>query len=407
MTDPRLRRLLGGPGTSWLLDRVRRRMAQGRPLAGNVTLAGATADQRRAAETLLGRRPATGASLTVSLTEVDTVLRASGACPDGLAAAVELLTGPVEVRAAEEARRAAAWQQAYAALDAAVADRPELAEWRTWLDRTGLVRRIAPDPAEARPILDRLTNVVRRLPSPDIPIGRLAAETCGDAHALDDGHPVATLALSAARALSGTPDSASADARRRAWAAVGVHLDELSTTALCVGLPGDAATPLGRTLAIARESGEPCVLTLRQLRRHDAALRAGALVRVCENPVVVAAAADELGSRCPPLVCVNGRPSTAVRTLLDRLYESGATFSYHGDFDWGGVAIAAAEYRRYAWTPWRYDTAAYRKATGTAALTGRPIPTPWDPALATAMTDRVVRVEEELVLTDLLADLSS
>lgn len=407
MTDPRLRRLLGGAGTAWLLDRARRRMAQGKPLTGNVTLTGATADQRRAAETLLGRRPATGASLTVSLEEVDAVLRTSGACPDGLAAAVELLTGPVEVRAAAESRRAAAWQQAYAALDAAVADRPELAEWRTWLDRTGLVRRIAAGPAEARPILDRLARVVRRLPSPDIPIGRLAAETCGDAHALDDGHPVATLALSAARALSGTPDSASADARRRAWAAVGVHLDELSTTALCVGLPGDAVTPLGRTLAIARENGEPCVLTLRQLRRHDAAVGAGALVRVCENPVVVAAAADELGPRCPPLVCVNGRPTTAVRTLLDLLYESGARFSYHGDFDWGGVAIARAEYDRYGWTPWRYDAASYRSTPGSATLTGRTSPTPWDPALSTAMTERGVRIEEELILPDLLSDLGA
>lgn len=59
--DPPLHRLLGGPGTSWLLHRARRRMVQGKPLAGNVTLTGATADQRRAAETLLGRRPATGA----------------------------------------------------------------------------------------------------------------------------------------------------------------------------------------------------------------------------------------------------------------------------------------------------------------------------------------------------------
>ena len=45
------------------------------------------------------------------------------------------------------------------------------------------------------------------------------------------------------------------------------------------------------------------VLTLGQLALpHDEALSVG-LVRICENPVVIAAAADQLGSRCPPLVC--------------------------------------------------------------------------------------------------------
>src|SRR6185437_16692392 len=108
-----------------------------------------------------------------------------------------------------------------------------------------------------------------------IPIGRLAAECCSDAHALDDGRPVGTLALSAARALAGLPFRAEggADSRRAAWAAVGVHLDELSSLVLCLGLPGDSRTPLGRTLASCREAGQPTMLTLRQLRRHDEPLR--------------------------------------------------------------------------------------------------------------------------------------
>ncbi|SDH28240.1 Protein of unknown function C-terminus [Sinosporangium album] len=71
-------------------------------------------------------------------------------------------------------------------------------------------------------------------------------------------------------------------------------------------------------------------LTLRQLRRHDAAMPAGA-VRLCENPVVVAAAADQLGADCAPLLCVNGRPSAAVWRLLDLLAQGGSRFAYHGD----------------------------------------------------------------------------
>jgi hypothetical protein len=40
-------------------------------------------------------------------------------------------------------------------------------------------------------------------------------------------------------------------------------------------------------------------------------------------------------------------------------------------------------------------------------LTGDPLPTPWDPDLATAMAHHDVRVEEELFLDVLLADLAS
>ncbi|SDU48486.1 TIGR02679 family protein [Jiangella alkaliphila] len=406
--DDRLHRLLGGPHTTWLVERMRRRLELGKPLTGSVTLFSVSAEQRRAVELLLGRRPGGGASLSVSLDELDRTLRASRAAPDGLAAAVEQLAGPIRNRSAEAASVAAAWASAFRELDATVADRPELIEWRAWLDTTGVVRRLVADPSAARLVLDAVAGVVQRLPSTGVPLGRLAAEVCGDAHALDEGRPVATLALSAARAM--TSDSSLGEAltgRREIWAAVGVHLDELSSTVLCLGLPGESRTPLGLTLAAMRAVGEPSVLTLRQLRRHDGPVLAPqGLVRLCENPVVVAAAAEELGAACPPLVCVNGRPSAAVWRLLDLLASGGARFAYHGDFDWGGVAIAAAVYERVRWEPWRFDAAAYESAAGSSPLSGTPLPTPWDPALQSAMVRRGVRIEEELAIDDLLRDLA-
>lgn len=407
MTDAdRLRRLLGGPDTAWLVRRVRRRLERGRPLTGSVTLSGAAPGQRRAAELLLGRRAGAGTSLSVSLTEVDRVLRASGACPDGLAGAVEFLDGPVRDLAREQAEAAASWRAAFAPLDEAIAARPELAGWRGRLDSSGLVRRLAAAPEEAAGLLRHLAAVARALPASGIPLGLFAAENCGDAHALDDGRPLATLALSCARAIAGLPFRADggAESRREAWAAVGVHLDELSSTVLCMGLRGDGGTATGRMLAAMH--GEPVSLTLRQLRRRTAPMRAG-LVHVCENPVVLTAAADALGPACPPLVCCNGRPSAAVWRLLELLAEGGAEFAYHGDFDWGGVAIAAAVRDRIGWRPWRYDASAYRGAAPGTPLAGRPSPTHWDPALAAAMTERGVRVEEEQVLPDLIADLGA
>jgi uncharacterized protein (TIGR02679 family) len=413
----RLHRLLGGEPTAWLVQRARDRLEAGRPLAGTVTLADATVEQRRAVERLTGRPPRSGTSLSVSLPEVDRVLRESGAAPGGLAEAVALLTGPLRDRNRDRADTASAWAAAFAPLDDAVAGCAELAAWRAWLDSTGVVRRLAPSPNVALLLLDQVAAVLRRLPSRGIPIGRLAAECCGDAHALDDGRPAGTLALSAVRALAGLPFAAevSADSRRTAWASAGVHLDDLSSWVLCLGLPGDTNTALGRLLALYRESGQPAMLTLRQLR-HDEVLSAG-LVRICENPVVIAAAADKLGSGCPPMLCVGGQPSAAGWQLLDLLAAGGAEFRYHGDFDWGGIRIASAVRQRVGqarsrWQPWRYDKDAYEAAAATVLavqlprLIGDPVPTPWDPGLATAMARHDFRIEEELSLDTLLADLA-
>jgi uncharacterized protein (TIGR02679 family) len=413
--DARLQRLLGGEPAAWLVRRARDRLEVGRPLTGTVTLPAATPEQRRAVERLTGRAARSGASLSVSLTEVDRILRDSGAAAGGLSEAVTRLSSPLRDRNRERANLAAAWSAAFALLDQAVAGRDELVEWRGWLDMTGVVRRLAPEPDRAQPLLDQVAAVLWRLPSRGVPIGRLAAECCGDAHALDDGRPVGTLVLSAVRALAGLPFAVSglAASRRAAWAAVGVHRDELSSLALCLGLAGDRRTALGRMLASCREAGQPAVLTLRQLRSHDEPLRA-TRVRICENPVVVAAAVDELGASCQPLVCVGGQPSAAVWRLLELLAAGGADFGYHGDFDWGGVRIAGAVRQRVGWQPWWYGHQAYEAAvlaahplTPLAGLAGEPSATPWDPELAAAMRRRNIRIEEELTLDALLQDLSA
>jgi uncharacterized protein (TIGR02679 family) len=132
-------------------------------------------------------------------------------------------------------------------------------------------------------------------------------------------------------------------------------------------------------------------------------------VYVCENPAVLAAAADRHGAPSSPLVCLQGQPSAAALTLLRHLADQGATLRYHGDFDWGGLRIAAALLTRVPWTPWRYTAVDYRVAAGDRGvpLTGTPAASPWDPSLSEALAELGVRVEEEAVLDVLLADLAS
>lgn len=385
-------------------------MERGEPLDGQVTLANATGEQRAAVHRLLGRKPRPGSTLTVSLNAVDRVVRDSGACPDGLAAAVVALTGEVTDRARAADERTRAWDRAFAPLRDVVSRRAGLGEWYEGLHRTGLVRRLAGTPDEAEPLLADLATVIAALPASGEPLGRFAARSAGGAHALDDDRTLATLALGAARALSGLPEGSGAEWRREVWAAVGLLRDELSSTALTLGIPGDGDTATGRVLAASTAAGEPAVLTLRQLTRiPPRPALSGRTVSVCENPVVVSAAADRLGAACAPLVCTSGQPGAAVLRLLRGLAEAGATLRYHGDFDWGGIRIGNVVLDRLPAEPWRFDTEAYRRAVTRhegRELNGTPVAARWDTDLSIAMTGAARAVEEELVLDDLLADLA-
>ncbi|MER7927957.1 TIGR02679 family protein [Streptomyces sp. NPDC096057] len=397
----RLGRLLGDPGLAWLVERVRRRMERDEPLTGPLTLTTPTSAERAAAERLLGRAPRAGRSLTVRLDAVDTVLRRSGISPDGLAGAVTALTGPVARLADVREQEANAWQEAYAPLAVL---RPELGEWADQLRKNGLVRRLARTPQAAKVLLTEAAAALRTLPAdPAVSLPAFAATALGDAHALDDGTPLATIVLSGIRALTGFPDGNGAEWRREAWASAGLLRDALSSTVLTLGLRG---TP---TLGWMTDAGEPAVLTLRQLT-HNPPSTTPRVVYVCENPTVLATAADTHGPTCPPLICLQGQPSAAALTLLRHLHSHGSTLRYHGDFDWGGLRIAGALLRRVPWQPWHYTAADYRTAVAATSLapplTGTPADAAWDPELAVALGELGVRIEEETVLDILLADLA-
>jgi uncharacterized protein (TIGR02679 family) len=109
-------------------------------------------------------------------------------------------------------------------------------------------------------------------------------------------------------------------------------------------------------------------------------------------------------------LCLSGNPAAAGTRLLQALISAGNPVRYHGDFDWPGVAIAGRIIGIGA-MPWRMSAADYLaaaanlEASHAVALTGKPVLTLWDPALAVAMSTRGLAVHEESVLPDLLADL--
>ena len=257
----------------------------------------------------------------------------------------------------------------------------------------GLVKRLADgDPEKGQKLVANASCVLEHLPQLGVPLSHLAARVLGDAHALDEGRFACTLVLAALRG----PDD---DERlRECWARWGVLVNELAAPALAINLPAESNTPGGRLAKEAAALGEPVHLSLRHLLRTPPRWNVGGRrVYVCENPSVVAFAADRLGRRCAPVLCTDGMPSAAQQTLLRQLAQAGAALYYHGDFDWLGITIGNFVVRTLGAAPWRFGAEDYEVKSG-RRLEGIAVPARWDTALAPKMAERGYALEEEVVL---------
>jgi uncharacterized protein (TIGR02679 family) len=410
----RLRQLLGTSELAWLVERARRRLLDG-GADGPITLNGSTAAQREAVDRLLGRRPSRGGSLTVRLEELEAILRHAEIC-DSLWEAVAELTGPmVDVRAQRRSLDES-WAQVFATRSAETASRPEVKAWREELRTSGLLKRLSRnDPCVGQTLLQQALEIDRRLPARGVPLAELAAAVANDSHALDIGAPLGTIAVRLAAAVGGVAAWDGAAARRDAWASVGVLCDELSAPVLLLNVCGDGMTVTDRVLQLHAEAGEPCRLTTRQLLRDPPQFGpriSGQTIHVCENPTVVASAANRLGPRSAAVVCLDGQPRTAAHLLLTRLVTAGARVVYHGDFDWSGIHIGNLVMRRYGAAPWRFSSQDYRAACGGRGphggqrLQGTSVAAIWDPRLEAEMIRAGCAVHEEQVLDALVADLA-
>jgi uncharacterized protein (TIGR02679 family) len=284
---------------------------------------------------------------------------------------------------------------------------PAVADWLSEIEASGLLRRAAgSDLVEAGALLARAGAVLGRLPAAATRLAELAAETTGDTHGLDVGQPLSSLVLRAVARLVNLEPPMDTEGRRQVWAAAGVLCDELSAPVLVLGLPVVGDTPTSRALGVHAEAGEPYRISTRQLLRTP--LRFPPMlveVFVCENPTVVAAAADCLGHRSAPLVCTDGQPKTAFRALAGQLASAGVTMHYHGDFDWPGLQIANLVIQRHGAKPWRMDSEDYLRGPAGPPLEGGPVMPSWAETLAGEMQRRGCAVHEEHVLAQLLEDL--
>ncbi|MBS2028781.1 MAG: TIGR02679 family protein [Deltaproteobacteria bacterium] len=385
--------------------------ARGVDRARTLTLNELSAAQRRVLADLCGwPEVPSGPRVKLSLAKLDAALRDS-AVGVGLVDAVTAMFGPLADRRAERAKTLAARETIWATARQRIEMRPALLAWLEDLRAHGRAARAATLSRTSEDvILDRALAVVARLPASGMLLPIFALDVLGDAHALDAGEPLSALVLRAAAALTSSPLPSNAVQRRRLWADVGVACDSLSADVLSLGLkpPGDGL--LSRHLREASAEGVPRRTTLGELSGTRVTIAPGATVFICENPSVVAAAAECLGARVQPLVCVEGVPSTAGLKLLSDLSAGGAELRFHVDFDWGGLRIGNVLLEHLpAAKPWRLSAADYERSVtlrrGALELAGAPVEARWDKDLRPTLIHHGGAVLEEQVISDLLADL--
>lgn len=265
--------------------------------------------------------------------------------------------------------------------------------WAEGVRASGVLTRL-PDALAA---VRTAVRVRAQLPGPARLRTELAAATALDAHALDEGRPLAAVVL---RGLAAGTLPATAAERRALWESNGVLADAVSTTVLTLGLRPAADGPREDRLRAAAAIDDPVHLSMWDLARTELACDPSRRVLIVENPSVLEAFALRHGGGFP-LVCTSGWPAAVAVSLLDAL---AAPLGYHGDLDWRGVEIASWLVQRCGVRPWRMDAADYLAAPPGAPLTGRPAEAVWDAGLSEAIRGRGTAVYEEQLLADLVTN---
>ena len=338
----------------------RERIGAGRD--GTLTLTRLGAEEALALDGLLTpRKPIlAGQTRRIPLSQLEAALRAGGIEPR---LAYERVGGrPLRDLPAERAAARLTQSQfrAWLSEHSVATQRPAVAAWLEAAARQGQVH------AGMRPAIERALRIVAALPSAE-PIQRtvLAARMLdADPHGLDVDTPLHRLTVALLAAAAGLDRDTPA---RTVWGASNVLVDPVSSNVAVLNLPplppDVDAGKLPPTI-----QGTHMVLTYGQLSANVLRWAPGATCFSCENPSVLIAAEQALGTDCPPLVCTGGRPSDAVQLSSPQCATRAARFVITAITTAPGCRSSATSRRGTA--PRRGDSTDRRCARRCAASAG-------------------------------------
>ena len=174
-----------------------------------------------------------------------------------------------------------------------------------------------------------------------------SAPATTDPHALDIDTLCGQLFLHLLSMKLNRPYPAGAEERDEVYFESGILCDSISSNVTQVGLVLREQQIEHPAFKEFRQRNECCTLSLTNLNNISSAASPSEKAYLIENQMLFSQLCDKAKDFHSPLICTSGQLQVAVLRLLDMLVASGVTLYYAGDFDGGGISIAARLLTRY------------------------------------------------------------
>lgn len=174
-----------------------------------------------------------------------------------------------------------------------------------------------------------------------------SAQATTDPHALDSDSLCGQLFLHLLSMKLNRSYPATAEERDEVYFENGILCDSISSTVTQVGLVLREQQDEHPAFKEFRKRNECCTLSLTNLNNIFSVESPSGKAFLIENQMLFSQLCDQAKDFHSPLICTSGQLQVAVLRLLDMLVASGTTLYYAGDFDGGGISIAARLLSRY------------------------------------------------------------
>lgn len=174
-----------------------------------------------------------------------------------------------------------------------------------------------------------------------------SAQATTDPHALDSDTLCGQLFLHLLATKLNQPYPTGAEERVSVYFENGILCDSISSTVTQVGLVLKESLAEHPAFRAFRQRKECCTLSLTNLNSICSAASPSGSAYLVENQMLFSQLCDQKENFHSPLICTSGQLQVAVLRLLDMLAASGTILYYAGDFDGGGISIAARLLARY------------------------------------------------------------
>lgn len=174
-----------------------------------------------------------------------------------------------------------------------------------------------------------------------------SAQATTDPHTLDSDTLCGQLFLHLLSMKLNRPYPAGAEERDEVYFESGILCDSISSNVTQVGLVLREQQIEHPAFKEFRQRNECSTLSLANLNNISSAASPSGKAYLIENQMLFSQLCDQAKDFHSPLICTSGQLQVAVLRLLDMLVTSGTTLYYAGDFDGGGISIAARLLARY------------------------------------------------------------